>query len=337
MNRSIRITALILSLFCVLSLLCACGSGKDANGISEQETVLTVGGHEVSYALYRYFFLNYKAGYTKEQIAQDSDKVYSEIKDACYESLCGMYTIVSMCADRGIGVGDEDIRQKVATTKSSIKDQYVSANDKDGSAGFREEMEANFMTEEVFDFVFAVDFCEEKLFAAMTAEGEPLCMDDNTFRSVLDEEFIRVLQVYINTESTDKSYEECRALADKVADKAKAGADFNELVAENSNDYSMTRDGYYMPRGWMDEEFEKVAFALEEDEVSDVLELGDGFHIIKRVAMDDTYIEKNYETLKERYLTCRFYEKVDARQAQLRVTEQERFSDVSPAKIEFVK
>lgn len=334
MKKYIKRISLFLAIVCVLStVLCSCGSNKDANGIDENETILSVGGYEINYGLYRYFFLNYKAGYTEEQLSEDADKVYDEIKEACYESLCGMYTIIAMCAEHGIGVGDEDIKQKVATTKDSIKEQYKDAGDRTGERGFREEMESNFMTEAVFDFVFAVDYCEEKLFTKMTGAQGELYTDETAFRRVLDEEFIRVLQIYINTDNKDKTYEECKALAEKVAKKAQDGADFNELIAENSNDYSMTRDGYYMPRGWMDEDFEKAAFALEEGEVSGVLELGDGFHIIKRVEKEDTYLEKHYETLKERYLTCRFYDKVDARQAQLKVTEHELFSKVDPAKI----
>lgn len=334
MKRYIKLTSLLLAFTCIFgTLLCSCGSSADANGIKYDETILSVGGHEVSYGLYRYFFLNYKAGYTEAQLSENPDKVYGEIKEACYESLCGLYSIIAMCADHGIGVSDEDIKQKVATTKDSIKEQYKATGDKSGEKGFREEMEANFMTEEVFNFVFAVDFCEEKLFTKMTSADGALYTDDATFRRILDEEFVRVLQIYISTDNKDKTYEECKALAEKVAKKAKEGADFNELVAENSNDYSMTRDGYYMPRGWMDEKFETVAFALEEGEVSDVLELGDGFHIIKRFEKEDTYIEKNYDTLKERYLTCRFYEKVDVRQAALHVTEHELFAKVKPEKI----
>ena len=60
MTKTIRITALLLAaLLCLPLLLCSCGA-KDKNNIAEDKTVIRIGGHDVSYGLYRYFFLNYR-------------------------------------------------------------------------------------------------------------------------------------------------------------------------------------------------------------------------------------------------------------------------------------
>ena len=329
MKNNRRISALILALVMILSCALVSCSHKDKNNISEDESILTCAGNDISYGLYRYFFLNYKANYTKDQLAERADEIYAEIEEDCFESLCGVYAVVAMCSEYGISTGDADIKQKVDATIANICEQNINEeNDKTGIKGYKKQLAANFMTEDVLRFVLSVDYAEEMLFMKMTGDGGVIKSDDETVRRAFDEEFIRVLQVYINTAETDKSYDECKKLALDVEKKAKAGADFDSLVANYSNDYTMTRDGYYMPRGWMNESFEEVAFSLEIGETSDALELSDGFHIIKRYDMEDEYVEKNFEALKERYLTCKFYDRVDAKAKTLKVTKTEQFSKI---------
>lgn len=326
-----RITALALALLLlVCPVLSGCGN-KDKNNISEDECVLTSAGQEISYGLYRYFFLNYKSGYSAEEISADPEGVYAKISEDSIDSLEGVYAVIAMCSEYGISTSDSEIQQRVDATIVNICEQNIDEEyDKTGVKGYKKQLAANFMTEEVLRFVLAVDFAEEQLFMKMTGEGGVIPSDDDTVRRAIDTEFIRVLQVYINTAENGKTYEESKQLAEQIAKQAQAGADFDTLVAENSNDYTMTRDGYYMPRGWMDAQFEEVAFSLAVGESSDALELGDGFHIIKRYECEDEYIEKNYEELKERYLTCKFYEKIDAKAANITVTKTEKFASIKP-------
>ena len=97
----------------------------------------------------------------------------------------------------------------------------------------------------------------------------------------------------------DKAKAEKKAQIDEVLQKIKDGADFNEMIKEYNEDPGETAiedgtyDGYVFTTGEMVEEFEKAAFALKEGEVSDVIETSYGYHIIKRLPMDESYIEKN--------------------------------------------
>lgn len=335
MKKLLKIMALALALSLIFPLLVSC-SDKDKNGIADSESILFCGSREISYGLYKYFFLNYKSNYKKEELEKDAKSIYAEITEDCLESLRGVYGIVALCEQYGIYTTDADIKEKVNATIDSICEQNINEeNDKTGIKGYRRQLAANFMTEDILRFVLSVDYAEEKLFIKMTGEGGQIKSDDATVRRAFEEEFIRVLQVYINTSETDRSYDECKALAEKIAKQAKDGADFDALVANNSNDYTMTRDGYYMPRGWMEKEFEEVAFSLKIGESSDVLELGDGFHIIKRYECEDEYFEKNYDTLKERYLTCKFYQIVDEHTKNVNITKGETFSSIAPENIAF--
>jgi parvulin-like peptidyl-prolyl isomerase len=80
-----------------------------------------------------------------------------------------------------------------------------------------------------------------------------------------------------------------KQLAEKLVVRARAGEDFAKLVREFSQDAaSKGRGGEYIfprskddPRRAMTPEFEAAAFSMKTNQVSDVVETGYGYHIIK--------------------------------------------------------
>ncbi|MBQ7975333.1 MAG: peptidylprolyl isomerase [Clostridia bacterium] len=80
-----------------------------------------------------------------------------------------------------------------------------------------------------------------------------------------------------------------KAQAEAVLKKAKGGADFDELIKEYGEDPGMeyAADGYVFTTGEMVEEFEKAAFELKENEISNLVETAYGYHIIKKLALPE--------------------------------------------------
>ncbi len=77
-----------------------------------------------------------------------------------------------------------------------------------------------------------------------------------------------------------------RKLAEDLAKRAKAGEDFAKLATDNSEDPSSKTTGGELPEFYrgsqnMAPEFEAAAFALSTNQVSDVVTVPYGFHIIK--------------------------------------------------------
>ena len=86
--------------------------------------------------------------------------------------------------------------------------------------------------------------------------------------------------------SIKRSEKEARALIEQIAEKLEGGADFAELAKKHSDCPSGKRGGGDLGtfgRGRMAPAFEETAFALEENEVSDIVETEFGFHIIQRL------------------------------------------------------
>lgn len=91
------------------------------------------------------------------------------------------------------------------------------------------------------------------------------------------------------------------ATAKEVINKLNEGSDFAELASEYSTDTSSSTDGGslgYFGAGEMVEEFEKVAFEMEIDDISDPVESEYGFHIIKVTGKQDAK-EAVFEDVKE--------------------------------------
>ncbi|MFO1497003.1 MAG: peptidylprolyl isomerase [Verrucomicrobiota bacterium] len=133
-------------------------------------------------------------------------------------------------------------------------------------------------------------------------------------------ETVRAAHILIPTRDTVTGKEltpelklERRRLADKVLARAKAGEDFAKLVREFSADQATkSRGGEYTfsrakddPRRAMAAEFEAAAFSMKPGQISDPVETGFGYHIIKlieKTPAKKTEYAKVEERIKESLL-----------------------------------
>ncbi len=112
---------------------------------------------------------------------------------------------------------------------------------------------------------------------------------------------------------TDAEAEEIRQKAQDVLKQAKKGAKFEDLAKKYSEDPGTKDKGADL--GWITQgqtvpEFEKTAFGLEKDKISDLVKTQYGFHIIK-VLDKETAHTKPFEEVKDSIKTPLLLSKAD--------------------------
>jgi peptidyl-prolyl cis-trans isomerase C len=89
--------------------------------------------------------------------------------------------------------------------------------------------------------------------------------------------------IAVDAQASAEAKEQAQKKAQQVRKEILEGADFAEMAKKNSSCWSAQQGGDLgtRKRGDMPVEFDKVAFALEKDAVSEVVETRFGFHVIK--------------------------------------------------------
>ncbi len=282
------------------------------------QTALYAGSYTATYDLYRYFYLNYKAelkgAYKNDAGETETDALDRAVRARVAEAVRGLYGMISLAADYGITPTDGDIRASAIEYIDAVRGYY-------GASAYAAELENNYMTEQVFDFLVRADGTEDKLFAAMTAADGAIESDDAAILAILQgDDFVRVKQIFIENDPGEDA-EANRRIAEEALDAYRGGVDFATLIGRYSEDVSMPADGYYFTRGEMTDDFEAAAFALADGEISGITESSDGFHILLRLPKDESYITAHFDELKSQYQNARFYAMIDERAARLSVTE----------------
>lgn len=262
------------------------------------------------------------SGNDASKTAEDDkrDKL-SQLKEYVITYLVNNYCVEQIAKDNNISLTADEI-QAVQDAYDETKASYESNEDAEYDT-FEDYLTSTYCTKELYIQSTTRQALEEKVVRSLYEED---------FRKNLLPEYIHCEHILFSTtgvtaeteavpddatddekaeieSSNDKALEEAKSdikkKAEEVLQKIKDGADFEEMLAEYNEDPGETINedgsvnGYYFKSGTMVSAFEDAAFALEDNEVSDLVETSYGYHIIKKIPItdDDEYINKNILSL----------------------------------------
>ncbi len=112
---------------------------------------------------------------------------------------------------------------------------------------------------------------------------------------------IRVQQISIQIDPTDpKSKEKSHKLIKEIAEKLKKGESFADLAYKYSDDMSRIKGGDmgFIHKGRIDSRIEKVAFNLDINKTSNIIELDTGYFLVK-VTDKKPSVQLKFEDIKD--------------------------------------
>lgn len=261
----------------------------------------------VSYDEYRYYQLLYKNYF------DDGDDQYWTTNPDMTERVTGLYeteikrnhAVIAECRKYGIALTDEEI-----TDLDYENAEMVSAFG--GMDYFLEALDKYYMSTYFYNYYSQVSAMYDKLNAYYLENGQILTEESDVRALLNTDAYIRCKHILIMNDIGDDR-EENRALAEDILARLQNGEDFDTLMNEYSEDTGLAYnpDGYYFFRGEMEETFEAASFALEEGEMSGIVESSYGYHIILRCKKENTYLDENFADIKSTYQSLRFYELLD--------------------------
>ncbi|MCI8590594.1 MAG: hypothetical protein HFE77_07800 [Clostridiales bacterium] len=344
MKKFSYITLLLAASF----LFCSCGSQKmdyqtyketsktqHENGLSNQDIVMTIDGHDICYAEFRYYFLaelNLLGQDTWSSFTNEEKQSFSEEKvvhDLLFER-----SAAKLAEQHGVTLD----KQEIEGIESYIQEAI---NNAQGEDAFTHELEKLYLTPSLYRFITFQDQLMTKLYSFYTNEATtPLKADDAAIvKAAQDGELIHIKHIFIKNDPDD-NIEQNEVLAQTIYEKAKSGESFEELISQYSEDPALEQepDGVHIFRHEMNDAFDQAAFSLEIGEMSQVVpvysDTYSGFHILKRYEPDSAYVDKNMNTLRQNYMASQFYSEIEKLASKANITFKEKLQTLLPDQID---
>lgn len=311
-----KLTVLLLSLVMLPSVLTGCSKEKpegvfyDLTGLDPAATFVTIEGQEVPTEMYLYWVVysteyvlnSYGSEFLNEDGSVNWDAEWNEemnLREAVLEEALNtakMYMIVEKwAADYGVELDEE--------TEAAMNDELATiAEQLGGEEAFNEYLEQRGITPETNRRMSRVFYLYSNMLSLTKEEGSPLYIEDDVlyqYEGITEDTVLadHILLFYPEDEAERPTVlatmEEARSTI--VSDEDPVSA-FN-FVADN---YSEDTGRAYYPNGYLVtadanyvQSFKDTALALEEYEVSEVIESEYGYHILMRKPLRD-YVADMY-------------------------------------------
>ena len=264
------------------------------------ETVLTVNGDAVTadeYSGYMLYNMQYYAsmyaqmGLTDLWSNEDMAKsLGASMPEAAEQQAIYARVVMQKFNELGLKLSYNEQKEMAPVRRNSIantsKDAYLNQI---AQFGFSDQTYQNFMY---------ISQCYQALNDYYFGENGVNTPSDEDIQKYYEDNYITAKHILITTVDpasgeTKRTDEEAKKEAQSILDRINAGEDFDTLMNQYSEDTGLSNNpnGYTFTEGQMVTEFYYGAKALAEDEVSELVKSSYGYHIIKRVKLDDSQLD----------------------------------------------
>lgn len=229
------------------------------------------------------FFNEYVETYGQEMWHYDFGGVSLEehVKDVVLSKMTQIKIMNLMAAERNITLNDKEKSQVSAAAEAYFT--LVSEQLKE-----KEKLTVNIVKKVYEEYALA-----NKVYTTIT-EAADMEISDDEARAVTAQVIYLKNWKMKNAEKTaltDAETLKTANTAKEVLRKAKDGEDFSLLAAQYGDDKQITKS---FARGSVEDKFEELLFSMDEGDISDVIELNDGYYIVKCIStMDYEATQKN--------------------------------------------
>lgn len=296
----------------------------------EADPMLTIGGHPVSFDEYRYHYLTYLNAYggrdAETWSGTDGQTNRDMLKMMVEQNLRAYYAFDELAAREGVSL-TEDEQQVVTDAVDSLSEQMG------GDESFDILLESQYMTRQVYTDLLMNNQLQGKLIRELYGDQ---------IREEVAENYVHAQHILIQfaSDAADSAsgsdsaaaadHSDELARAEEILAKIEAGESFDDLMAEYNEDTGEPAEGYTFTTGEMVQEFEDAAFALEEGQVSGIVETSYGYHIIKRLPLDEEYVEENLPSMMGEETNSQLSDRLAAIADEMEVSYGEAYDEVSP-------
>ena len=264
------------------------------------ETVLTVNGDAVAadeYSGYMLYNMQYYAsmyaqmGLTDLWSNEDMAKsLGASMPEAAEQQAIYARVVMQKFNELGLKLSYNEQKEMASVRRNSIantsKDAYLNQI---AQFGFSDQTYQNFMY---------ISQCYQALNDYYFGENGVNTPSDEDIQKYYEDNYITAKHILITTVDpasgeTKRTDEEAKKEAQSILDRINAGEDFDTLMNQYSEDTGLSNNpnGYTFTEGQMVTEFYDGAKALAEDEVSELVKSSYGYHIIKRIKLDDSQLD----------------------------------------------
>lgn len=265
---------------------------------SDAPVVMTINGDEVRADEYAGMLYNYMLYYEQMYSSFGLTDIWNNeeigpamlqmAQDSAYNQVVSTHVVLQHFNDLGLSLSYADqksLQQQLADTIESVggKATYVELL---AEMGFTPDTYSN-MSYSSACYRALEEYYYGENGVNLPTDEELIAQFEETYPNAIAAEHILISMTNPTTGET-RTEEEAREAAQAVLDRLNAGENFEDVMNEVSEDPGLSSypNGYVFTEGQMLEPFYEAALALDEGEVSGLVQTEAGFHIIKRIPLD---------------------------------------------------